>query len=201
MYFSFYGSPHRSFVVLTHNNPHGWGIAWLDNRGWHLYKEAWPLYSSHRAKELVSKHVCGRIIVSHVRLACSGSVSYGNTHPWLYNGWVFAHNGTIYRRKALLRLIREEYRNFEGDTDSEAFFHLIIQETEDLGDSVKGILSAVGKIVRHIKYFSSLNFVASDGEKLYALRYATRRLDYYTLYYLKRPREGLELYKLSKETQ
>jgi glutamine amidotransferase len=45
-----------------------------------------------------------------------------------------------------------------------------------------------------------LNFLASDGDKLYALRYAKRNLDYYTLYYLERPGEGLHLERLSRET-
>jgi|GEM_PF-2671189 hypothetical protein len=35
--------------------------------------------------------------------------------------------------------------------------------------------------------------------ELYALRYARKSLDYYTLYYLKRPTEGLRLERLSKE--
>ncbi len=61
-------------------------------------------------------------------------------------------------------------------------------------------MSAIRKIVDEGVIFLSLNFIASDGERLYALRYATRRLGYYTLYYLERPREGLELKKLSKET-
>ena len=133
-------------------------------------------------------------------LLVSGNETLENTHPWLYHGWVFAHNGTI-NRNALLGLLHEEYRKLEGNTDSEAFFHLIIQETEDLGDPVEGIMSAVEKIVSKGIDFSSLNFIASDGEKLYILRYATEWLNYYTLYYLKRPRRGLELRKLSEETR
>jgi hypothetical protein len=45
-----------------------------------------------------------------------------------------------------------------------------------------------------------LNFIASDGRKLYALRYAKESLSYYTLYYLKRSTEGLRPEPLSKET-
>ncbi len=200
VYFSFYRSPKESFVRLSYDNPSGWGVAWFNGREWHIYKEPRPLYSSTKAKEHIKKNVHGKIIVSHIRLASVGSESLENTHPWLYRGWVFAHNGTI-NRKALLKLLRREYQDFEGDTDSEAFFHLIIQEIEDLGGPVEGIMSAVKKIVNRGIVFSSLNFIASDGERLYALRYATKRLSYYTLYYLERPREGFELRKLSKETR
>lgn len=197
--FSFYKSPKESFVRLSYDNSSGWGIAWFDDE-WHIYKEPQPLYLSDKAKVLVEKRVRGRIIVSHVRLASVGRESLENTHPWLYRGWVFAHNGTI-NRKALLKLLRREYQDFEGDTDSETFFHLIVQEIEDLSNPVEGIISAIKKNVSKGVVFSSLNFIASDGKRLYALRYATKRLSYYTLYYLDRPREGLELRKLSKETQ
>ena len=197
--FSFYESPRGSFERLSYDNPSGWGIAWFDDE-WHIYKEPQPLYLSGKARDLVEKRVRGRIIVSHVRLASIGRKSLENTHPWLYRNWVFAHNGTI-NREAPLKLLRREHWNFEGDTDSEVFFHLIIQEVIDLGDPVEGIVSAIKKIVSRGIAFSSLNFIASDGEKLYALRYATRRLSYYTLYYLVRPREKLELRKLSRETR
>ena len=100
----------------------------------------------------------------------------------------------------MLELLRGEYRDFEGNTDSEAFFHLIVQEVESLGDPVEGIMNAIEKIVNKGVSFSSLSFIASDGRRLYALRYATTRLSRYTFYYIKRPREGLELKKLSEET-
>jgi len=201
VYFSFFESPRSSFAELSYENPSGWGIAWLDEDGWRIYKEPIPLYRSDRAREIIQKNVRGRIVVSHVRLASIGSRRIENTHPWLYRGWVFAHNGTIRDRKALLELLRRKHRDLEGETDSEAFFHLIVQEVEDLGDPVEGIVSAIRKIVGKGIDFTSLNFIASDGERLYALRYATTNLDYYTLYYIERPREGFELRKLSRETQ
>lgn len=201
VYFSFYGSPVKSFEELSRKNPHGWGIAWLDAGGWHIYKESKPLHSSTEAEELIRKHVRGRMVVSHVRLVSTGDHRREDTHPWHYRGWVFAHNGTIHARRRLLRLLREEYRDLEGDTDSEAFFHLVVQEVHTIGYPVEGIIEAVRKIAENDFSFSSLNFIASDGKSLYALRYATTSPDYYTLYYIKRPGEGLELRRLSKETR
>ena len=100
-----------------------------------------------------------------------------------------------------MELVDKKYHDFKGNTDSEVFFHLIVQEVKSLGNSVEGIRSAIEKIVAKGIGFSSLNFIASDGKRLYALRYATTNLDYYTLYYLERPREDFELKKLSKETR
>ncbi|ADV65140.1 class II glutamine amidotransferase [Desulfurococcus mucosus] len=201
VYFSFFESPMGSMVEFSHENPSGWGIAWLDEGGWHVYKEPLPLYSSAKAREVIQRRARGRIVVSHVRLASVGDRRRGNTHPWLYRSWVFAHNGTIHDRRALLGLLDERHRSLDGDTDSEAFFHLVVQEAEEYGDPVEGIRRAVEKIIAEGIGFSSLNFIASDGERLYALRYATTSLDYYTLYYRERPGEGFELRKLSKETR
>ncbi len=122
-----------------------------------------------------------------------------NTHPWLYKDYVFAHNGSV-DRKSLLSLLAQNYKDLEGETDSEVFFHLIVQEAENSGEFIEGVRRAIARInSNHIDY-SSLNFVASDGRKLYALRYAKRYFDYYTLYYLKRPREGLKIDKVSEKT-
>ncbi|WP_048191449.1 class II glutamine amidotransferase [Pyrolobus fumarii] len=200
--FSFFESPKNSLVGLSYSNPHGWGVAWLDNSGWQVIKEPVALYESRRARKVIKKRVYGRIIVSHVRLASSGGSGVENTHPWVYRGWAFAHNGTIYDRSALLKLLTDEHRDsLEGSTDSEAFFHLIVQEAEELGDPVDGIKSAIRKMNRSGIRYTSLNFIASDGERLYALRYAATSLGYYTLYYLERPRDGLELRRLSEVTR
>ncbi len=200
VYFSFFESPSGGLVELSHSNPDGWGIAWFSESGWKLYKEPMPLYSSNRAKDIIQK-VRGRIIVSHVRNASVGGRKKENTHPWLYRGWVFAHNGTI-DREELLKLLSSEYSmDLEGDTDSEVFFHLIIQEVEGVGNPVKGIINAIKRITNSGVWFKSLNFIASDSKKLYALRYVNTNQDYYTLFYVERPREGLKLRRLSRETQ
>ncbi len=198
--FSFFVA-HRSFSQQSMRNPDGWGVAWLDKNGeWRLFKETLPLAESDRVHEVIGKAVRGRIIVAHVRLATTGELREENTHPWVYRGWVFAHNGVVDRRR-LLSLIDRRYQDFEGDTDSEALFHLVVQEVEAQGDPVEGIKSAVEKILEAGVDFSSLNFIASDGRRLYALRYATTNLEYYTLYYLRRPNLNRPLEHRSKETR
>jgi predicted glutamine amidotransferase len=64
----------------------------------------------------------------------------------------------------------------------------------------EGVRRALERISEEGVGYSSLNFLASDGHQLYALRYANHSLDYYTLYYLKRPRGPLSLNKLSETT-
>jgi glutamine amidotransferase len=195
--FSFYEAE-KSLEKLSIRNPHGWGIAWFDN-GWNLHKEPGPLYLSKDAQRL-AKNVSGIIVISHVRYATHGKAKLENTHPWLYKGYVFAHNGTIDKRNKVLELLSPEYRDLEGDTDSEALFHLIIQEADETNDFVEGVERAIAKINANNISYDSLNFIASDGKKLYALRYTKEGLNRYTLFYLKRPREGLRLEGFSAKT-
>ena len=196
-YFSFFEAK-RSFENLSREHSQGWGIAWFDGFKWDLYKEPQSLHESNEAKRRI-KNIRGIIIISHVRRASQGEVKKENTHPWLYKDYVFAHNGDANREK-LLNLLSENYKDLEGETDSEVLFHLIVQEAENSGEFIEGVRRAIARInSNHIDY-SSLNFVASDGRKLYALRYAKRYFDYYTLYYLKRPREGLKIEKVSEKT-
>jgi predicted glutamine amidotransferase len=199
--FSFYESPEASMEELSHYNPHGWGVAWYSREGWRLYKEPRPLHSSSRARRVLEKYVVGRIIISHVRLATTGSLSPANTHPWIYHGWAFAHNGSILDRDALHELLDPEHRDLEGETDSEILLHLIVQEAERAGDPVEGIRRAVGLVLEERISFTSLNFVASDGRRLYAYRHARESLDYYTLYLIRRPWEGPELEYISPKTR
>lgn len=195
--FSFYYAE-NSMVRLSLSNYSGWGIAWFNGVEWELVKEPFALYGSERARS-TARMVRGLIIVSHVRLATAGGITLGDTHPWLYEGFVFAHNGTVDRR-GLLRLVRREFGGFEGETDSEVLFHLIVQEALDAGSFPEGVRRALEKISEEGVGYSSLNFLASDGHQLYALRYANYSLDYYTLYYLKRPQGPLSLNKLSETT-
>lgn len=195
--FSFYHA-RNSMVRLSHDNTSGWGIAWFNGVEWELFKEPFALYGSEIARSTV-RMVRGLIIISHVRKATAGGSTLGDTHPWLYKGFVFAHNGTVDRR-GLLRLVRREYGGFEGETDSEVLFHLIVQEALDAGSFPEGVRRALERISEEGVGYSSLNFLASDGQQLYALRYANYSLDYYTLYYLKRPQGPLSLNKLSETT-
>ncbi len=191
--FSFYKAD-KSLIKQSYENPSGWGIAWFDKK-WNVCKEPRPLFQSYKAESIIKK-AYGRIIISHVRMATHGGETIENTHPWLYKNWVFAHNGVIDDKK-LINFIKNEFKDFEGETDSEKLFHLIIQEIHELNNPIEGIKSAIDKI-KNIR-FSSLNFITSNGRELYALRYTKEKEDYYTLYYTERPKEGIFL--RSKDTR
>lgn len=80
------------------------------------------------------RNVRGRVTVSHVRLATSGSVSRGDTRPWVFRGWAFTHNGGV-DRGPILEALKQRYRKeMEGNTNSEALFRLVEQEIEGTGN-------------------------------------------------------------------
>jgi predicted glutamine amidotransferase len=119
----------------------------------------------------------GRIFNVHVRRATMGGLSLENTHPFTLGNYSFGHNGTVLYYP---RLLDEGVREPEGDTDSEVLFHFLMNEYDpaEPADSLRrGITEVVDR-----SPFSGLNFLFSDGEKLYAYR-----LGIFELHWLARP--------------
>jgi len=170
----------------------GWGVAWYLNEGLAgLVKEPKPAPESPIARLMV-QGVRSRIIVSHVRWASKGGISYVNTHPFVRRlwdrDWVFAHNGTV------SGIIEEpEYRlewcHPVGETDSEHAFCYILEKLSGLRDrDLEGLAVRLWGLAEEIGRYGKFNFLLSNGEYLFA--YMNRRG---TLHYLLRhpPHQGL----------
>ena len=125
-----------------------------------------------------------RVFVFHVRLGTTGDKTRENCHPFLWERWLFAHNGWVNREALLERLEPERRKALEGQTDSEVYFHWILQNIEEHGE-VEGIKAAV-KEVKGLGKHGGLNFILTNGSQLYAYRDAPYNLGYYSLVYLKR---------------
>ena len=91
----------RGFISGGSRHRDGWGVAFYpDGVSACLIKEPRPSTSSLMARFLKSADLIrSKIVISHVRTASKGSVTYCNTHPFVRElfgrEWVFAHNGTI----------------------------------------------------------------------------------------------------------
>ncbi len=107
----------------------------------------------------------GRIFNVHVRRATLGGLTPANTHPFLLGNYSFGHNGTVI---AYPRLLEPGVAPPAGETDSEAIFNYLMRyfDPADVSGSLRRAMSAV--IARSA--FSGLNFLFSDGERLYAYR-------------------------------
>ena len=118
-----------------------------------------------------------RIFNVHVRRATMGGLKLENTHPFCLGNYSFGHNGTVLE---YLRLKQPGMRQALGDTDSEHMFNLLMHDF-DPGDPIASLRRSVELVLRSSP-FSGLNFLLSDGERLYAYR-----LGIFELHWLQRP--------------
>jgi glutamine amidotransferase len=107
----------------------------------------------------------GRLHNAHIRRATVGDRSAENTHPFCLGPYTFSHNGTILH---IDRLLDGNVEPCAGQTDSERLFRLVMHHL-DAEDPTNGLRYAVRATVERFP-FSSLSFLFSDGERLYAYR-------------------------------
>jgi glutamine amidotransferase len=173
---------HHALEAKTPTNGDGFGVAWYADRpepG--LYRDILPAWSDPNLKSLC-RQIRSRLFLAHVRASTGGSTSRANCHPFVFGRWSFMHNGQIggfeRLRRGLEAVISDElYDRLEGTTDSELLFLLMVQEgLEDdplqaAQRAVQLVCEAAKRIgvVPHVRLTAAL----SDGEKLYAIRYAT----------------------------
>ena len=187
----------RGFLKRGRKHRDGWGIAFYpDGRSACIIKEPKPSVASPMASFLKSTDlVRSKVVISHVRKASKGSITYSNTHPFVRElfgrEWVFAHNGT-------LRGQLPEPRFYEpvGETDSERAFCVIMDRLRELGkdanhDEIRRVIEATAKEFSELGGF---NFLMSDGERLYAFWSG-----HTSLYYLVRVPPHQEIARLKDE--
>lgn len=160
----------NSFKDMSHYNHHGWGIGWFEINGIsRIEKDGNAAYQSEKFNNL-SKKINSKIIIAHVRLASSGRANVEiNSHPFEFNNWIFAHNGTINENKLSSMLKYPfNYNLTSQGIDSELYFRYIMQCINETGDMENGIRKALEEINN---YSQGANFLLSDGKKLIAYRY------------------------------
>ena len=107
----------------------------------------------------------GRLFNVHVRRATMGGLTPENTHPFCLGPYTFCHNGTVIRFN---RLDENGVMPAKGQTDSEHFFNFLMRDF-DPGHVRKSLRAAVRTLIQRSP-FSGINFLFSEGEKLYAYK-------------------------------
>ncbi len=166
---------------ITQVNGDGFGLGWFHQRPTPgLFCDTGPAWNNanlHRLAEQIDAHCA----MAHVRAATDTSISQNNCHPFLHEGWLMMHNGQIspypkLRRQLEHMLDDEHYAARHGDTDSELLFLLWSQlggrdkPMDAWRDVVRTITSAAH--LQHVQAEITLSVALSDGETLFALRYA-----------------------------
>jgi glutamine amidotransferase len=177
-----------SLSAQSHRNPDGAGIGVFDTDGLAtIDKKSIAAWQDVRFAS-AAHDLRGTTFVAHVRYASTGGLTLANTHPFLQDGRLFAHNGVVHALPDLDARLSDlgVARVVHGDTDSERIFALITGETRlHDGDVDAGLVAAIAWIGENLPVYA-LNFVLSTGTDLWALRYPAT----HELYVLERPAGG-----------
>lgn len=174
-------SLHSTHGMQTTNGD-GFGIGWYDDGNEPaLYRGVDPAWSDRNLKEL-SRHVRSGLVFAHVRAATGTPVQHSNCHPFRHGKWLWMHNGMIggfasIKRELVLAIDPALFPLIEGSTDTEIFFFLALTFGLEVEPPV-AIERAVGLIERiglqhGIDSPMRMSVAVSDGETLWAFRYAT----------------------------
>ena len=163
-------------------NGDGFGLGWYGSGdGPAVYRSVAPAWADANLHELAA-HVESPLFLTHIRAAIGSPVQQTNCHPFRRGRWLFVHNGYIadfhlLRRELMLGIAPELFADVHGSTDTEVVFQLAVT----LGlerDPIAALERAVGVIEqlarRHgIAGAVQATFGVSDGESVWAVRYAT----------------------------
>jgi predicted glutamine amidotransferase len=158
----------------------GWGIAWYDSGRLRMVKSRESALKNHKYVATADR-INSRIVLAHLRRMTRGNVREVNAHPFRFNNYVFAHNGTV-DISGLAHHLKGSYKRIRGDTDSELLFRFLVQNMEKWGHFM-GLRKAVKEINSLAKEcpVTSLNFIMADGRYLYAFKRVYRGAN--NLYY------------------
>ncbi len=115
---------------LQRQHADGWGIAAFHGKTIEWARGSGPAFDCPDYLRAANQ-VCSDTLFAHVRKASKGKPNLANTHPFVWNGWMFMHNGTLTAfeklQPQLLSEIPSQCREFiHGQTDSECIFHWLM---------------------------------------------------------------------------
>lgn len=177
-----------SLAAQSRRNPDGTGLGVFDPSGRPELRKQ-PMAAWHdRAFSTEAHEMTGTTFLAHVRYATTGMLDVANTHPFLQDGRLFAHNGVVEGLDVLNDRLRADgvAELVGGQTDSERVFALITAAARrNGGDIAAAIVEAVRWVSDNVPVYA-LNLLLSTATDLWALRYP----DSHELYLLERPRDG-----------
>jgi glutamine amidotransferase len=162
-----------NLVEQSKRNPDGTGLGVFDADGKPgVYKQPIAAWQD-RAFATEAHELTGTTFIAHVRYSSSAALEPRNTHPFLQDGRIFAHNGVIEGLDVLdARLAELGVGDLvRGETDSERIFALITGGIRrHHGDVGAGIVDAVGWLAENVPIFA-VNVLLSTASGMWALRY------------------------------
>jgi predicted glutamine amidotransferase len=163
-------------------NGDGLGLGWYSTRETPgVYRNAMPAWGDRNLREICAQ-VESQLFLAHIRATTGTPVQQTNCHPFRYGKWLLVHNGYIadferLHRELLMAVAPPLFKNIDGSTDSELMFHLALtfgleQDPLLALERMAGFIEALG--ARYgIREPLQMTLGVSDGERLYAVRYAS----------------------------
>ncbi|HYB36516.1 MAG TPA: class II glutamine amidotransferase [Mycobacterium sp.] len=162
-----------NLAAQSRRNPDGTGLGVFDGQGQPELRKQ-PMAAWQDADFATEAHdMTGTTFVAHVRYATSGSPDVVNTHPFLQDGRIFAHNGVLEGLEVLDERLREVGTAdlVLGQTDSERAFALITASIRAHGGDVSaGLMDAMEWLVANVPIYA-VNVLLSTATDVWALRY------------------------------
>jgi predicted glutamine amidotransferase len=162
-----------NLVEQSRRNPDGTGLGVFEADGKPVvHKE--PVAAWQDSEFATEAHeLTGTTFIAHVRYSSSAALEVRNTHPFLQDNRIFAHNGVVTGLDVVDARLRELRVDdlVLGETDSERVFALITAHIRKrAGDVGAGIIDAVGWLAETVPIFA-LNVLLSTATDMWALRY------------------------------
>jgi predicted glutamine amidotransferase len=162
-----------NLVEQSKRNPDGTGLGVFEADGKPVVDKQ-PMAAWQDSQFATEAHeLTGTTFIAHVRYSSSAALELRNTHPFLQDDRIFAHNGVV----TGLDVVDARLRTLgvddlvQGDTDSERIFALITACIRSRGGDVgAGIVDAVGWLAETVPIFA-VNVLLSTATDMWALRY------------------------------
>lgn len=159
-----------------------------------LYKTQSPPSNDFNFKNLCSNTET-RCVFAHIRATSGSAVTPINNHPFVFGRHLFMHNGVVsdfieIRRAMLEHMSYDAYANVIGSTDSEHAAALYITHLTKSGprkswenkytlDAMRDAMVATAIQIMQLQHAvlksraspNSLNFCATDGQRMVAIRF------------------------------
>jgi predicted glutamine amidotransferase len=162
-----------NLLEQSKRNPDGTGVGVFEADGKPVLDKQ-PMAAWQDSQFATEAHeLTGTTFIAHVRYSSSAALEVRNTHPFLQDDRIFAHNGVVTGLDVLDARLRELGVDdlVLGETDSERVFALITASIRaHEGDVGAGIVDAVGWLAGAVPIFA-LNLLLSTATDMWALRY------------------------------
>jgi predicted glutamine amidotransferase len=166
----------------------GWGLAWFgpDGRA-SVIKSGRPATEERARFTASADDARSTVVLGHIRAASKGiEIDEAHAHPFTDDGWVFAHNGTLFIHKEVAAALGPRRSRLKTDSDSEVYFQQFLKFLHEGNSPSQAFEACVEENWRlwsecKSRYaglpgpYSSLNAIASDGKGIHALCHAAHR--------------------------